>query len=162
MAKKLKLGIDLINAIKELVSGLPTNGVIGYDDNGTIPGGYEEINADFLDYSMTEKVVGRWINNKPIYRKVVAVNFPNTSSSQVYTNHNIANIEMVTKYSLIWWDIVDARWFSYFKDTTGTYWIEIDGITNTQVKITASNTDVNWHGRTAERYAIIEYTKTTD
>ena len=111
---------------------------------------------------MTEKVVGRWINNKPIYRKVVAVNFPNTSSSQVYTNHNIANIEMVTKYSLIWWDIVDARWFSYFKDTTGTYWIEIDGITNTQVKITASNTDVNWHGRTAERYAIIEYTKTTD
>lgn len=79
MAKKLKLGIDLINAIKELVSGLPTNGVIGYDSNDTIPGGYEETNVDFLDYSTDEIIVGRWIDNKPVYRR--AVIFTNFSSS---------------------------------------------------------------------------------
>lgn len=143
-------------------SGLPNDAVIGYDSSSTIPNGYEETNVDFLDYSTSELVVGRWINNKPIYRKVVAVNFPNTSSAEVNTNHNISNIEMITKYSLIWYDIEDARWFTYFKDTTGTYWIEIDGINSTQIKIKASNTSVNWNYRTRDRYAIIEYTKTTD
>lgn len=143
-------------------SGIPNDGVIGYDSEDTIPNGFEETNVEFLDYSTSETIVGRWINNKPIYRKVVAVSFPTTSSTDAYTNHNISNIEMITKYSLIWYDSEDARWFNYFKDTTGTYWIEIDGISSTQVKIKASNTSVNWNGRTTNKYAIIEYTKTTD
>lgn len=66
MAKKLKLGIDLINAIKELVSGLPTNGVIGYDDNGTIPGGFEEIK--FTTHSVNSTSVVS--NNKTYYIEI--------------------------------------------------------------------------------------------
>jgi hypothetical protein len=71
MAKKLKLGIDLINAIKELVSGLPNNGVIGYDDNGTIPGGYEEIDFGLATYSTDELEYGKWIDDSTIYKKTM-------------------------------------------------------------------------------------------
>ena len=143
--------------------GIPNDGVIGYDSSGNIPGGFEETNVDFLDYSTTtEKVVGRWINNKPIYRKVVAVDFPTTTAQTIKYNHGISNIEMITDYHLIWYDTDDNRWYNYFKDTTGTYWVQANGITSTQVVIQASNTSINWHSRTKWRYAIIEYTKTTD
>lgn len=71
MAKKLKLGIDLINAIKELISELPTNGVIGYDDNGTIPGGYEEIELGGTTYSTNELEYGKWIDGSTIYKKTI-------------------------------------------------------------------------------------------
>ncbi len=71
MAKKLKLGIDLINAIKEIVSGLPTNGVIGYDSNETIPGGYEEIDLGINTYSTDEQEYGKWIDGSTIYKKTI-------------------------------------------------------------------------------------------
>lgn len=143
-------------------SGIPNDGVIGYDSNDTIPGGYEETNVDFLDYSTTEKVVGRWINNKPIYRKVIPCDFPSSSAIYIEQPHGISNIEMITDYHLIWYDIEDARWYNYFKDTTGTYYVQADGCSTTKFKIKSSSTGVNWHNRTKWRYAIIEYTKTTD
>lgn len=127
-------------------------------------------NANFLSnnstYSTTEQVVGTWIDGKPIYRKVVAVDFPTTSTPTTSTPtinypHNISNIAYVISVKLIWWDMEDARWYNYFKDTTGTY-IQIDGISNTQIRIKSAGTAVDWHARTAGRYAIIEYTKTTD
>ena len=125
--------------------------------NGVIPR-YEKANT----YSTTEQRVGTWIDGKPIYRKVVAVDFPQTNLAIIEYPHNISNIAYVVSTRLIWWDIEDARWYSNFKDTTGDYWLEIDGVSNTKVRIKASNGSVNWQGRTAGRYAIIEYTKTTD
>lgn len=143
-------------------SGIPNDGVIGYDSNDTIPNGFEETNVDFLDYSTTETIVGRWINNKPIYRKVIACDFPSSSAVYIEQPHGISNIEMITDYHLIWYDIEDARWYNYFKDTTGTYYLEADGCSTTKFQIKSSSTGVNWHNRTKWRYAIIEYTKTTD
>ena len=113
-------------------------------------------------YSTNETNTGQiWIDGKPIYRKVVAVDFPTTSTPTINYPHNISKIEMIIDYRLIWWDMEDARWFNYFKDTTGTY-IQIDGISNTQIRIKSAGEAVNWQGRTRNRYAIIEYTKSTD
>lgn len=143
-------------------SGIPNDAVIGYDSSSAIPNGYEETNVDFLDYSTNELVVGRWIDNKPIYRKVVACDFPTSSAIYIEQPHGISNMDMLINYRVIWYDIEDARWYQYFKDTTGTYYIEVDGVSTTYVKIKSSTTSVNWHNRTRNRYAIIEYTKTTD
>lgn len=113
-------------------------------------------------YSTNETNTGQiWIDGKPIYRKVVAVDFPTATVTTINYPHNISNIAYVISVKLIWWDIEDARWYNYFKDTTGTY-IQIDGISNTQIRIKAAGTAVDWHARTAGRYAIIEYTKSTD
>ena len=125
--------------------------------NGVIPR-YEKANT----YSTSEIKVGTWIDGKPIYRKVVAVDFPTSSAAIINYNHGISNIEMITDYHLIWYDIEDARWYNYFKDTTGTYYVQADGCSTTQFRIKSSSTGVNWHIRTKWRYAIIEYTKTTD
>lgn len=113
-------------------------------------------------YSTSETNTGQtWINGKPIYRKVIAVDFPTTSVTIVNYPHNISNIDLIIDYHLIWYDIEDARWYNYFKDTTGSY-IQVDGISTSQVRIKSAGTAVNWNYRTKWRYAIIEYTKTTD
>lgn len=130
-------------------------------------GGYLQVGGERIDltdiYSESEVKTNKvWINNKPIYRKVVAVGFPTTSSASVSTNHNISNIEMITEYYLMWYDTSDKRWFNFYKDTSGSYYVQIDGISSTQVKIKANNTSVNWNSRTSNKYAVIEYTKTTN
>lgn len=109
------------------------------------------------DEIKTNKV---WIDGKPIYRKVVSVNFP-TSSSTATTNHNISNIDTVTDYELIWLDTADSKWYKSYKDTTGQYYVQADGISSTSVYV-KSGSNYDWAKRTANRYAIIEYTKTTD
>jgi hypothetical protein len=49
-----------------------------------------------FEYSTTEKVVGTWINGKPIYRKVIDFGaLPNASTKRV--DHNITNIDEVIK-----------------------------------------------------------------
>ena len=124
--------------------------------NGVIPN-YEKART----FSTSETVIGTWIDGKPLYRKVVAVDFPTNTTPIINYPHGISNISYVVSVNLIWWDIEDARWYNNFKDTTGTY-IQIDGISNTQVRIKSVGTAVNWNYRTAGKYAIVEYTKTTD
>lgn len=40
----------------------------------------------FEDYSEEEKVIGRWINGKPIYRKVIPFTFPTSSGLTAFEN----------------------------------------------------------------------------
>ena len=46
---------------------VPTDAIIAYDGD-TIPEGYEEVDG-LNDYSTEEKVVGKWVDGKPLYRK---------------------------------------------------------------------------------------------
>ena len=50
-----------------------------------------EVNNSII-YSTTEKVVGKWINNKPLYRKVISTgSLPNASVKNI--NHGISNLD---------------------------------------------------------------------
>ena len=109
-----------------------------------------------LDYSTSEVNTGlKWINGKPIYRKVV--NFgalPNSTYKII--NHNISNINFIVKVECV--------------TTDGTYYFEIPraGIPNmysvdlytTKTKITIE-TSIDYSAYTTT-YVILEYTKTTD
>lgn len=152
-----------------LNSGIPTLcldkqgvGIMGAYDSSL--GGYLQVNGVPIDndvYDESETKTNKiWIDGKPIYRKVVSVSFP-TSSSTATTSHGISNINMITDYGLIWFDNSDQKWYKYFKDTTGTYYVQIDGISSTNVYV-KNSTNYNWDSRTKNKYAIIEYTKTTD
>ena len=68
---------------------------------------------------------------------------------------------MVIFAYIVWYDTTDNRWFINFKDTTGTYYVELDGISPTTISV-KSGTNFNWNDRTKDRYAILYYTKTTD
>lgn len=112
-------------------------------------------------YSTTEQVVGTWIGNKPIYRKVVDFGaLPNASQKKVA--HNISNMEwLVNAYAVsmrtnqdnthIWFPINLAR--PDVVDNSIGLWVEDADVTiQTGIDRSTSN----------ETYVILEYTKTTD
>lgn len=151
MAKKLKLGIDLINAIKELVSGLPTNGVIGYDSNGAIPEGYEVFEFGGTTYSTEEKVIGTWINGKPLYRKVLISTSGN--SGQKYINHGISDIGKVVNI----YASMTSNNYNYFMNNSSPYPFSVQEISTTAVIMNIDGAFSNW-----TLSIVMEYTKLHD
>lgn len=113
-------------------------------------------------YSTTETRIGTWINDKPIYRKVINFgNLPNNNVKRV--NHNISNMDRVTRLT----GITQV-------DLGGTY-----GLTWNPLPLIYSGSEYIYNTtlscnkteivcRTAQdrsgfsAYIIIEYTKTTD
>lgn len=108
------------------------------------------------NYSTSEKIVGRWINNKPIYRKVLVV-----PKSQLSTNfnlaHGISNLDlMITARGMAknsndmntmpWY--ASTNYFNFLNDIDTTY---IHGALAT-----------NNYNKLVTMYFILEYTKTTD
>lgn len=153
-----------MNEIKNVVNGNDTNvgdlTDLNTTDKSSIVNAINEVIYKDI-YSTTEVLTNKaWLNGKPIYKKVVSVNFPTGAGTTTIT-HNISNIEFITNYQLIWYDTFDHRWFNNFKDTTGDFYIEIDGISSTSIQVKAVG-NLNWNDRTSDRYCIVEYTKTTN
>jgi len=151
-----------------LGSGIPNialhkNGVGIMGKYDTSVGGLLQVGGANIitDFSTNEvKLPIKWIDGKSVYNKAVAISFP-TSSTSSSTYHNISNISMVIFAYIVWYDTSDNRWFINFKDTTGSYYVELDGISPTAISV-KSGTNYNWNDRTKDRYAILYYTKTTD
>ena len=136
---------------------LPIGAIVDYDGD-EVPVGYEKVTGA-NDYTEEEHVIGTWFG-KPLYRKVVPVNF-STSSTSAETPHGISNIDYICKQKLNWFDTVDKVWYEQNKDVgTDDYFIKIDFVTPTNIVI--KKNAYNWQSRTRDRYCILEYTKTTD
>lgn len=106
-----------------------------------------------------EKIVGIWIDGKPIYRKVINTRaLPNKSSKTV--NHNIDNIDFITNY-----------YGMAYRDTDNIFiklpFVQSSQSLDLQVAIFINKTMISLvtasdrSGFTIS-YIIIEYTKTTD
>ena len=119
-------------------------------------------NFNYLDektqdiYSTNEIVIGKWIDGKPIYRKVLNL----TSPSILNTNVSIANLTSLNIESLIklegFLKGADGRNLS-INSPEPDYTITTTFINDTiEMKIEA----VNWQQKNC--IIIIEYTKTTD
>lgn len=110
-------------------------------------------------YSTSETKTNKiWINNKPIYRKIIDVgNLPNNDYKAI--NHNIENIDELVNVSAI---AVSSGGYYFnipFVGTPGLFSSTRIGIRANSVNIQiASTTDAS----TYTAYAILEYTKTTD
>lgn len=126
----------------------------------TINGNIDELSDkidDFSIYSTTEKVVGTWINGKPIYRKVFTFTTP-TGTDDYIINTNIANVGTVLSCT------------GGITETDGTLTpipdaIDFGGVIYvTSFRITNGN--IYYKGNSAygnkPAFAIIEYTKSTD
>ena len=139
LANEYKVSASDMNEIKSVVNGACTQ-----VDNS-------------ISYSTTEKVVGTWIDGKPIYRKVV--NFgalPNATSKSVA--HNISNIAMIT----------DIRGVA-LNPSTNTYltlpYATTTATQNLQLYVNLTNITANTGFNLSiytTTYIILEYTKTTD
>lgn len=114
-------------------------------------------------YSTTETRIGTWINDKPIYRKVVSFGaLPNADTKRV--SHGISNLENVIK--------VSGMGKRYIPSTQQYSWQPIPllyagnstsfntsiSINTTVISIACDNDRTDF----TENYIFIEYTKTTD
>lgn len=106
------------------------------------------------NYSLNETIIGKWINGKNIYRKVI--NFgalPNNTSK--YMAHNISNIEYV----------VDCYGNAQNSSGSTTKLPSNNGTINTNLYATKEEVRVVTNGDRSSYtvcYITIEYTKTTD
>lgn len=131
--------------------GIPNDGVIGYDSNDPIPNGYEEVNIDFLEYSTSEKVIGTWINGKPLYRKVLISTSGNSGNKRIA--HGITDIGKVVNISAS----MTATDYNYYMNNSSPYNFTIQEISQTEVIMNIDGVFSNW-----ELSIVMEYTKWND
>lgn len=106
-------------------------------------------------YSITEQVIGTWIDNKPIYRKVIECgSLPNASNKDI--THNIQNLGVTIKCNGMAVRTSDSRALTIPDSTPGAE--IVCGVTNTNVYINTQNDRSSFNNS----FLILEYTKTTD
>ena len=132
-------------------------------DNTPIPSKTSELQNDsgyitayqaLHEYSTSEKVIGKWIDGKPLYEKTINVGVMIKDTSWHSINHNVLNIDKIiklhgiTRYSNEWYDV------GTFRPVSGT-----------GIMLYATDTVVGYmnnYQATDETYIFIQYTKTTD
>lgn len=142
-----------------LASGNSTEQMIGdlsdltTTSKSNVVNSINEVNGELTNlntYSSTETVIGKWINNKPVYRKVI--NSYGTTGDNVAIPHNIVHFKQLINYSLIAGD----SGLSYVSNNNlYDLWINTVDTNNVNMKIAGAYN--NW-----QIYIILEYIKTTD
>lgn len=111
-----------------------------------------------FNYSTEEKVVGKWIDGKPIYRKVIDFGiFPNSTHKEV--QHNISNLQNFVKI-----DGIAIRNDNDFWQSIPLTYRNADTGYNTSLTATQSKVVITCDADRSmfNGYVILEYTKTTD
>lgn len=138
-------------------------GVVGNVVNEKTTSDKDTYCCDYINekssYSTEEKVVGEWIDGKPIYRKVIHYSKPTneTASSIPFAEYptveTIVNVSGMSKISNSW------RMFpNLYSEDVSTYNQSIYDI-NENILVCYST----WYAqRASEIYITLEYTKTTD
>ena len=133
---------------------LQVNDVLKY--NGSV-----WVNGDDLhEYSTEEKIVGKWIDGKPLYEKVIKQTFTFNSQSESL-NINIQNIDFIKYY-------MDFNRIGTYGHMPLNFLNPTAPVLNVGGNFTSNNSTFNIRcgtgvvGNTYNVTIIIEYTKTTD
>ena len=116
-------------------------------------------------YSTEEKEVGLWIDNKPLYQKVVIINsLPSSVATVVSYPHGISNIEQVCDYEGIinYGNGTIAKFDRFALSDNGTLGVNTSGGFTANVNKTNINLIVGTDRSALSATFIIKYTKTTD
>lgn len=107
------------------------------------------------NYSTDEVRIGTWINNKPLYRKVVSVTLINGTVNSEVISLNIEHSHILCS----WVDYENKEIQLPVVNPTDAW--QVRPYTNNNNKaIQITNTNSDYVGKTA--YVVVEYTKTTD
>lgn len=120
-------------------------------------------NADLKDmnvYSTEEKIVGTWIDGKPIYRKVISSTLSGPLTGLVTVEHNIQNIDLPIR--IVFGKAIvpgSSNSITIPAQYDSTTFIQLGAFSDTYVQLFAGST--NWTSL-KEITLCLEYTKTTD
>ena len=106
-------------------------------------------------YSAEERIVGTWIDGKPIYQKTIQTNMPTTTTSTNYA-HNISSIDQIISIDGGAWNGTTLLPVNLSPTTSGG-----------QLRVSADKTNITVQFGTAPSntyngYWTVKYTKTTD
>lgn len=148
-----------LNEIKNVVNtnddniGLLNN--LNTTNKSSIVNAINEVNNKF-NYSTEEQVIGKWINGKLLYRKVL--NVGNVTEQKTYITHNIANLgKLVNLYGTCnrndnVQQTIPANytnWEIYLYDVSS-------------IEVTIYFSANQWNKNPYDIVIVMEYTKTTD
>lgn len=110
-----------------------------------------------FNYSTDEQIIGRWIDGKILYRKVINIGSLPDDTKENYT-HNVLNMDYLVKFNAMWYDTIDNKFWSLYRYDTSSANIKFScDKTNIQCE-----TKYKWSDRTKDCYVTLEYTKTID
>ena len=116
-------------------------------------------------YSTEEKEVGLWVDNKPLYQKVVIINsLPSSVATVVSYPHGISNVEQICDYEGIinYGNGTVAKIDRFALSDNGTLGVNTSGGFTVNVNKTSINIIVGVDRSAISATFIIKYTKTTD
>ena len=141
--------------IRKKYQVIPTNAKLENGHSTSDKNGYtcEYLNGA-LDYSTTEQVVGKWIDNKPIYRKVISGTLPSTANPSNWYSLNIQAGYFEIENCIL----QGIRPYYYYLDSSNNRTSLDFAIVDGYLKYRVLNSNV-----TEMTYdLVLKYTKTTD
>ena len=137
---------NYINGIDENVGDLTQ---LNTTNKSSMVNSINEVNNKF-DYSTEEQVIGKWIDGKPLYRKIVSGNVPQSDQYPTVAT-GITNLDKVVSISLCLAYGDNRQYFSSVK--YNNYYLSKEN--NNEITIVAPVID-------GDAIFTIYYTKTTD
>lgn len=122
-----------------------------------------DINKKF-DYTLTESVIGTWIDGKPLYRKIKTVS--NVAINSTYTTTmGLSDVETVTGYKVMY--LRSGSTVPTYNESTviydgGGYLYFYTDVPSGDIRFNCFGTDTFSAGTNKTWVFIAEYTKTTD
>lgn len=114
-----------------------------------------ELTGNYIAYSTEERIVGQWIDGKPLYRKTI-VGTNKLSEGYSTIDHGIANIGDHKVIKEVEFQQPGTSWGNTFSSTVAFAFVDSIGAVSIGFNIGA-----NW-GNIFTPVITIEYTKTTD
>jgi hypothetical protein len=118
------------------------------------------------DYSTTEKIIGTWIDGKPLYQKTIHLPDESTKNGRVEFAHGISDIEKIIKCignaSYMTGGTIKTPFSIPFLELNGN---DLNNSGRATISINPTNaifTAYNFSYPFVDIYATIQYTKTTD
>ena len=163
------VGIQNSASTSSVITSRPTNTAVLYCIKYEPTYFMNTYNTNYMQpslYSEEERMVGCWIDGKPLYEKVVKVTMPNKTIG-TSTPHGIENLDTLTNFSLNWYDSEDKAWYDRFRmwiSSSVNYSISNElNIDSKNINITPNgNNIIDWSSRTTNAFCKLQYTKTTD
>lgn len=133
---------------------LPIGSEVDFDGQ-EVPAGWQEID-DPNEYSTSEIVIGKWIDNKPLYRKTYYISALGNATS-VFQSLGITNLEEIVSIKGVASDNQNFFVLPSYRGNNDAIGIQITIDINNGITITTGNDRTGYHA-----FVTIEYTKTTD
>ena len=132
---------------------LPIGTEVDYE-GAEVPNGWEEVD-DPNEYSTTEQVIGKWIDGKPLYRKVVSMGTLPSSQGVIASTDTYTNVKRLYGYAYGSNNVVLPLPYCDYQTIDASVSIIINSSNKIEIGVGRNRSAYT-------SYAIVEYTKTTD